>query len=565
MTEKKSLAQLSLRSRLKEHPRTVTFSAYLAVIVIVMCFHEPWFDEAQSWLIARDSSFSELLTLRPHYEGHPPLWTLILSIPAKTGVPYEIGLKSVQFLCAIVLGSWLIFRAPFNRLTLTLLPFTYFFCFQYGVTSRPYALLCTTLLMVAYYWSRADKKPSDTWKLTFTLILMCLLSAYGIALAAGFAIVWVLQTILKAGISKSPKALLSLFYDKNRLLGWILLAIVGVTCLVCIWPYPDAFGARITYDGNSPIMQFLAFFFVLPSESMFTQFAGDVSIRKMPLHFFPSIFAVILSIAIWMFAIRIARRRKTLIVLTIPYFIFSIIANRYFTLHHVGLIFVFFVAQLWICVDKKPLDADDVPIIFTKLWKSFTKNKKLDSKKTNSRLIVLVLLPSLVWNTVACVSDILFDYSGSRAIAQYVISKNAQHKLWMTTWLKDKAIYDSDGNLQQTPGNDTHQYAWQIINANPYFDSNLLSCSYQNRSFITNKRATDKQIKQEIENCAAKGEPDFFIFVIKDPQYYFKKLNYNVKHYNLHVIARVLSAWKAGVGYTEIKVYERKPLSEINK
>lgn len=117
MTEKKSLAQLSLRSRLKEHPRTVTFSAYLAVIVIVMCFHEPWFDEAQSWLIARDSSFSELLTLRPHYEGHPPLWTLILSIPAKTGVPYEIGLKSVQFLCAIVLGSWLIFRAPFNRLT----------------------------------------------------------------------------------------------------------------------------------------------------------------------------------------------------------------------------------------------------------------------------------------------------------------------------------------------------------------------------------------------------------------------------------------------------------------
>mgnify|MGYP006902726640 FL=1 len=127
--------RLSLRARI------LTFAAYLSVIIIVMCFHEPWFDEAQSWLIARDSSFADLLTLRPHYEGHPPLWTLLLSIPAKTGVPYEIGLKGVQLLCAALLGGWLIFRAPFSRLAIILLPFTYFFCFQYGVTAVSYTHL----------------------------------------------------------------------------------------------------------------------------------------------------------------------------------------------------------------------------------------------------------------------------------------------------------------------------------------------------------------------------------------------------------------------------------------
>ena len=93
-------SQHSLIKFLKEHSRMLTFAAYLALVVVVMCFHEPWFDEAQSWLIARDSSFADLLTLRPHYEGHPPLWTLLLSIPAKTGVPYEIGLKGVQ-LCLL--------------------------------------------------------------------------------------------------------------------------------------------------------------------------------------------------------------------------------------------------------------------------------------------------------------------------------------------------------------------------------------------------------------------------------------------------------------------------------
>ena len=44
-----------------KNARSLIFIAYLSVVVAVMCFHEPWFDEAQSWLIARDSSFADLL------------------------------------------------------------------------------------------------------------------------------------------------------------------------------------------------------------------------------------------------------------------------------------------------------------------------------------------------------------------------------------------------------------------------------------------------------------------------------------------------------------------------
>ena len=35
--------------------------------------HEPWFDEAQAWVIARDNSLKDILFFIPHYEGHPPL------------------------------------------------------------------------------------------------------------------------------------------------------------------------------------------------------------------------------------------------------------------------------------------------------------------------------------------------------------------------------------------------------------------------------------------------------------------------------------------------------------
>jgi len=43
-----------------------------------MYFHEPWFDEVQAWMIARCATIKELLTVIPHYEGHPPLWHMIL-------------------------------------------------------------------------------------------------------------------------------------------------------------------------------------------------------------------------------------------------------------------------------------------------------------------------------------------------------------------------------------------------------------------------------------------------------------------------------------------------------
>ena len=57
----------------------IVLAAYVIVVGTVMCFHEPWFDEAQAWLIARDCSWREMILKRPHYEGHPPLWWMMLA------------------------------------------------------------------------------------------------------------------------------------------------------------------------------------------------------------------------------------------------------------------------------------------------------------------------------------------------------------------------------------------------------------------------------------------------------------------------------------------------------
>lgn len=544
----------------------LAFVLYIAIIAIVMCFHEPWFDEAQSWLIARDSSLTDIISVRPHYEGHPPFWNLLLAIAAKNGVPYEFGIKGIQLVCASLLGAWLIFKSPFksaSSLATFLIPFTYFACFQYGVTSRPYALLCLSLLVAAHYWNSADSKTSSVWKLAISLMFMCLLSVYGIAFAAGFTIAWIWRVFSKdinktlnfSSILHAIKATIA--SNWARLISWGLIAIFGAANLALAWPAKNAFATRATIDGNSTIAKCFAFIFVMPSESMFTSFYGDISMRRMPFDFLPITICTIFSLVIWAFAIKIAKRRKLLAVLVIPYLVLTIVAVRYFTLHHAGLIFVFLLSVLWISHIKEPLSNKDIPAIFVKVAPTkfrFIKNKAF---KINL-LISIILAPSLIWNAFACVNDILFDYSPSRAVAQYISSNHLQNKRFVASWLHNDEQVDESGKVISHEENDTHQYSWLLIGANPYFSKNLIDCAYKNKTFITNESPTASQQAQELTDCAAKGEPEFFVSESSQPWYYFLALNYNISHYSAHAVSNVKTSWKAWVYESTSTIYERK-------
>lgn len=544
----------------------LAFVLYIAIIAIVMCFHEPWFDEAQSWLIARDSSLADIISVRPHYEGHPPFWNLLLAIAAKNSVPYEFGIKGIQLVCASLLGAWLIFKSPFksaSSLATFLIPFTYFACFQYGVTSRPYALLCLSLLVAAHYWNSADSKTSSACKLAISIMFMCLLSVYGIAFAAGFTIAWIWRVFSKdinktlnfSSILHAIKATIA--SNWARLISWGLIAIFGAANLALVWPAKNAFATRATIDGNSTIAKCFAFIFVMPSESMFTSFYGDISMRRMPFDFLPITICTIFSLVIWAFAIKIAKRRKLLAVLVIPYLVLTIVAVRYFTLHHAGLIFVFLLSVLWISHIKEPLSSKDIPAIFVKVAPTkfrFIKNKAF---KINL-LISIILAPSLIWNAFACVNDILFDYSPSRAVAQYISSNHLQNKRFVASWLHNDEQVDESGKVISHEENDTHQYSWLLIGANPYFSKNLIDCAYKNKTFITNESPTASQQAQELTDCAAKGEPEFFVSESSQPWYYFLALNYNISHYNAYAVSNVKTSWKALVWESTATIYERK-------
>ncbi len=124
---------------------------YAGVVLLGMWRHELWRDEYQAWLFARDSASVWELFANLRYEGHPPLWHLILHVVTRfTAQP--AAMQAVH-LALSTAASWLVLRrAPFGRLGRLAFCFGYYMLYEYGVISRNYSLgvLFAVLFCIRY-------------------------------------------------------------------------------------------------------------------------------------------------------------------------------------------------------------------------------------------------------------------------------------------------------------------------------------------------------------------------------------------------------------------------------
>lgn len=146
---------------------------YVLVMALIVPRHEPWADEAQSWLLSRDASLAQLWGRLLHYEGTPGLWQTLLHALIRVGLPYSaLGFVSALLgLAAVVL---LLRYAPLPLFIRILLPFTYYLCYQYAVIARSYALIAPLLFGIAAIYPHAPRKP------VLTTVLLCLLAGVSV-------------------------------------------------------------------------------------------------------------------------------------------------------------------------------------------------------------------------------------------------------------------------------------------------------------------------------------------------------------------------------------------------
>lgn len=487
---------------------------YIAGLIFIACFHEPWFDEAEAWQIARCASIKKILFEIPHYEGHPQLWHLLLAVFAKSGAPYELSLKGINI--AIISGAMavLLFKSPFPKIIRCLLPFNYFFFYQYGVISRPYSILLLAIFLTAAGYRERNTHP---WKYILPLCLLCLSSAYGIIIAGGLCLVWTFEIISE--LAKEKK--FNTVFKDMRVYSLVTILILALFLAVCIFPAEDCYSPNkeYSYVGETHILApGLIVLSLLPFDSwsgiMYGPETLDTFVRGV-------LFDIVIGLVLWVLLIGIAVKNKKTLTFLIPYLALScFMAFGYVFTQHIGISTGFLVFFLWIVCDTET--GLVLPEAIHKISKSIS--TPFVRKVLYCGLTVVGAAPFL-YSAVSSFNEIRYSYSEA-PFADVIKENGLENTKIMTFWQVHEGSSHSDSlasnrtmfNFLEQPSEHNEVLLnltydnWVAADLLPYFDDNIfmnfnVDCPGEN--YVHHKFTKD--VDAVFRSWADKGLPDFLL------------------------------------------------------
>ena len=343
-----------IKGRKVEH---IALLLYIVAHFLICLVHEPWFDEAFAWLISRDSSLYEILFETPHYEGHPSLWHLVLVPFAKGGLPYELSLSIVSLVFSGTAVALFIYKSPFKRIVRILVPFTYFFFYQYGVISRPYCMMMLAFMLMAITYGDRNIRPG---RFVLSIWFLCITSAYGLVIAGGISIVWLIEMFSDAYKTSQNKnsdngefrGTIRIFIEdylinKGKILWLLGLLIYAIFIIYRIIPADDTYAVLKAEDeAVMPlVLRMLYMFFGMISDLFITNtysYGTTISVSGLGLiDILPSVVigAIVLTVLIFM-----VKAKHQLLLFIIPYIMLvASMSYLYMSRHHMGIALLFFV------------------------------------------------------------------------------------------------------------------------------------------------------------------------------------------------------------------------------
>jgi hypothetical protein len=368
----------------------VVLVLYLAVVGFAAVVHEPWWDEAQAWLLARDASVSDLLTVYLSYEGHPPLWYLILSIPAKTGLPYG-AMKWTAILIAAIGVAFLLFRLKNVPLVVrALVPFSFFVAYQFTVVARSYVLVPPILWALASIYDRRAR-----YFPLFVVLLIALsnVSAHGLGIAGGLFLLFLIDLVRR-------RIALSELSQRAFIVGTLLLALNTIFLIVILWP-PVNLKTGPLVDLSFSADRFAEVGFWILREMMW----GGLDEMSNA----AGIVTLLLILTAFTLLMVFLRRRQALMVFLLPTIAMLPVAALYFGLWHEGLFFFVLLFALFVAWQRTPSSSDRRSLDFAVLC-----------------IVAIVLLRHAQWSAQSIHYDATRPFTGSRATAEFIAQNHLE-------------------------------------------------------------------------------------------------------------------------------------------
>ena len=373
---------------------------YIIITGIGVLNHEAYEDEAQSWLIARDLSFSGIIS-QMKYEGHSFLWYFLIAPFAKLGMPMQVQSFISWFFC-IASVILILKKAPFNKLIKLTFIFSSGLLYFYSIIARPYCMIPLFLILIAIIYPSRDKHPYK-----YAILLSLLANTHLI----------MLPTVFILALMFWGKKILNKSKEENRkdIYLSLIILIIGVGIYISI-AIAAIFNCKIVEAQNNYklINNFSDVIYMLKSTSLrFINFLYGMN----PPHYILGavIISLILCVIAWIFDVE----QGTI-------FFIQLICN--IILHS----FSWFLLMSRVCVIFYSL-------LFW-LWNSSYKKDKTKSSILVSIASCILVIVSIFSTFTLLYKDVNDNFSTGKEVANY-IDKNLQ---------PGTKIFCLDSELQQS-------------------------------------------------------------------------------------------------------------------
>ncbi len=361
------------------------FVAYAGLVIFLMLHHEPWRDEADAWLLARDNSLLGILGLMP-YAGTPCLWYLLLAPFAKIGLPYAAEFYLHTAIAIIAVGIFLRF-APFPLPIKVLFIFSFYMSFIYAIIARSYCVGILLLFSVASLYPKRFHRPTS-----YGLLVMLLfnVNVHSAIIAGTLLLIYAWE-------------IFSLKRASRETFVCLLIMLLGLAVtLAQLWPPPDSqFPGLFVMRHDPSIIKTM----------IYSAFASGIDRET---GFWLGLAVIITSLVVWL------RTPVSIFVFIVTFTLYSYIiifkwtgGDRHYGLLLIALVFCHWIAVhyhtgqsiLAVCKSMSATWFDGVRIVqFALLTVS---------------LFFLCRMAIHEWKR-----EIRYDFSGAREMAKYIVENN---------------------------------------------------------------------------------------------------------------------------------------------
>lgn len=414
MTQQEThMAALSGHERVLRAAEWGVVALHVVLTVLVLRRHEPWFDEAQAWLLSRDSDLKTLLFQHMRYEGAPPLWHLLLMMFTKTGAPYStIGI--IPIVSSAIAAALIVKKAPLPLLVRAALPFTFFLFYQYAVVARSYCLVGPLLFGAAFIHRR---KVEQIYLYTGLLALVAYVSVHAMLISAGLMAVhlWDLRR---------EWARLSGESRRRQVIAMGAFAALMLGLVAMLWP---PFSTHLLVDGPA-----------LDTE--------DLRLLSQTFTDSPFVAAVVAALSLaWFWRTGVLRE------FSVPFILVLMFSGLiYFNSWHQGLVFELWLFALWLSFASSGREAMTSP---PDTW----------LRRAMLACVVLVIAIQVRWSFLTARYDWTSAYSGSLEVAEYLRREGLENKKISATGFSPAAVlpYFSRSRFENFKAEPRTFWSWQ--------------------------------------------------------------------------------------------------------